>query len=470
MKIEKQASDQNLLLDGAVSPGKVIWMLAWPVILDQTFQTMVNYVDSAMVGSLGASATAAVAVNMSTIWLVNGMMYAFGAAFGVLAARQIGARNLPEVQRIVKQALLAVIASSVVVTIAMNGVASSLPIWIGVEKEVVPEAIVYMRYIALAYPFTITFMYCANLIRSSGDTRSPLICNIITNLVNVVGNFLLIFPTRTLSVAGIEFTMPGAGLGVKGAAISTAVATALSGIIVLSVLLIRKSPLKITTHGGWRPDGRILRQALRIGAPLAMERATLSLGQITLTVLVTRIGTIALAAHHLAITAESITYMPASGFSIAATTLVAQSLGAEKRELALKFAKRCLGYGVLLMTFTGAAMFIFAHELMAFFTVDAQVIALGAQVLRIEAFAEPFFAISIVTSGILRGAGDTKWPFIFSLIGMWVVRLFPASILVLVLGLGLEAAWSCMVADLVVRGVLNLVRFTRGRWMDSWKG
>ncbi len=465
----KLSSKEELLLDASRSPGKVIWMLAWPVILDQTFQTLVNYVDSAMVGSLGASATAAVAVNMSTIWLVNGMMYAFGAAFGVLAARQIGARNLPEVQRIVKQALLAVLASSVVVTIAMNGIASSLPIWIGVGEQVVPDAIIYMRYIALAYPFTITFMYCANLIRSSGDTRSPLICNIITNIVNVVGNFLLIFPTRTLSVAGIEFVMPGAGLGVKGAAISTAIATTLSGMIVLSVLLIRKSPLKSTTRGGWRPDIRILRQALRIGAPLALERATLSLGQITLTVLVTHIGTIALAAHHLAITAESITYMPVSGFSIAATTLVAQSLGAEKRDLALKFAKRCLGYGVVLMTITGAGMFIFARELMAFFTADAQVIALGAGVLRIEAFAEPFFAISIVTSGILRGAGDTKWPFIFSLIGMWAVRLLPASILILVFGFGLKAAWSCMVADLVVRGVLNILRFTRGHWMDSWK-
>jgi len=460
----------NLLIDGLRSPNRVIWMLAWPVILDQTFQTMVQYVDSAMVGSLGAVATAAVAVNSSTIWLVNGMMYAFGAAFSVVAARQIGAGNYQEVQKIVKQALLAVAASSLVVTIAMSIIAGHLPRWIGVDAQVVPDAVIYMRYIALAYPFTITFMYCANLIRSSGDTRSPLICNVITNIVNVAGNFLLIFPTRELTVFGFDFIMPGAGLGVKGAAISSAASAALSGIILLSVLLLKNSPLRIKLKGDWKPNGKILRQAFRIGTPLALERATLSLGQITLTVLVTRIGTVALAAHHLAITAESITYMPVSGFSIAATTLVAQSLGAQKKEMALGFAKRCLGYGIILMSATGALMFIFSHQLMSFFTADAQVIALGSRVLRIEAFAEPFFAISIVTSGILRGAGDTKWPFVYSLIGMWGVRLIPASILILAFGFGLEAAWSCMLADLVVRGMLNLYRFRKGTWVDSWKG
>lgn len=461
---------KNVLLDGSRSPARTIWMLAWPVILDQSFNTMVNYIDSAMVGSLGAVATAAVGSNSSTIWLVHGIMYAFGAAFAVLAARQIGAGNIKGVQHTVRQALLAILGFSVVVTTLMRSVAYKLPVWIGVDAQVVPDAGLYMSYIAAAYPFTILFAYMANLIRSSGDTRSPLISNIITNVANVIGNFFLIFPTRQVVAFGDEFTIYGAGLGVEGAAISTAGATVLSALILFGVLIFKDSPLRTPFRGvSWKVDWTVMRQVFKLGTPLALERATLNVGQIVLTVLVTRIGTVSLAAHHLAITAESITYMPVSGFSMAATTLVAQSLGAQRKDLALDYAKRSLRWGILLMSGTGLLMYVFSRQLMSFFTPDLQVIALGSRVLRIEAFAEPFFAMSIVVSGILRGAGDTKWPFINSLIGMWAVRLVPASILILVFGFGLEAAWMCMVADLVVRGLLNYRRYRLGSWVDVWK-
>ncbi|MDD4220628.1 MAG: MATE family efflux transporter [Sphaerochaetaceae bacterium] len=459
------------LLDASRSPAKTIWMLAWPVILDQTFRTMVQYVDSAMVGSLGAVATAAVAANSATIWLVSGMMYAFGVAFSVIAARQIGAGETESVHHTVRQALLAVLASALVVTAIMRSIAFKLPVWIGVEEQVVPVAGTYMSYIALAYPFTILFSYLSNLIRSSGDTRSPLISNIITNIANIIGNFILIFPTRIISIFGIEFTMFGLGLGVRGAAISTAGASVLSAFILFGVLIFKDSPLRTPFKGvSWRVDWPLMRQVAKLGTPLALERAVLSSGQIILTILVTHIGTVALAAHHLAITAESITYMPAFGFSIAATTLVAQSLGAQKKELSLDFAKRCLRYGIVMMSVAGIFMFIFSKQLMSFFTPDQAVINLGSRVLRIEAFAQPFFALSIVISGILRGAGDTKWPFINSLIGMWGVRLLPATLLILVFGFGLEAAWSCMVADLVVRGLLNYRRYRKGTWIDTWRG
>ncbi|MDX9938935.1 MAG: MATE family efflux transporter [Sphaerochaetaceae bacterium] len=462
--------ENNALLNGSRSPARTIWMLAWPVILDQSFNTMVQYVDSAMVGSLGPIATAAVGSNSSTIWLVHGLMYAFGAAFAVVAARQIGAGNTKAVQHTVRQALLAIVAFSIVVTTIMRSIAYRLPLWIGVDSQVVPDAGLYMSYIAAAYPFTILFAYMANLIRSSGDTRSPLISNIITNVANIIGNFFLIFPTRNIVLFGNEFSLYGADLGVEGAAIATAGATALSSLILFGVLLFKDSPLKTPFRGvSWKVDWSLMRTVFRLGTPHALERATLNVGQIVLTVLVTRIGTISLAAHHLAITAESITYMPVSAFSMAATTLVAQSLGAQRRELALDFAKRCLRWGVILMTITGTLMYIFSVQLMSFFTRDAQVIALGSRVLRIEAFAEPFFALSIVISGILRGSGDTKWPFINSIIGMWLVRLVPASILILGFGASLEVAWMCMVADLVVRGLLNYRRYRKGTWVDVWK-
>ncbi|MHC1693565.1 MAG: MATE family efflux transporter [Sphaerochaetaceae bacterium] len=459
----------GLLIEAGKSPGTIIWKLAWPVILDQIFQTMAQYIDTAMVGSLGAVATAAIAVNTSTIWLVNGVMYAYGAAFSVLVARQMGAQEPEKVRDTVRQAYISMIACSLVVTVGMLQIARFLPYWIGVEAAVIPGSTSYMHYIALAYPFTIIFIYLANMLRTSGDTRSPLMANIISTLVNICGNFLLIFPTREMVFMGKTFTMIGAGLGVTGAALSTALSTAVSASILIWVVSLKKSPLRINLRAPWRLDSQIIRKVARIGTPLALERATLSFGQIALTILITHIGTSALAAHQLANTAESITYLPVNGFSIAATTLVAQSLGAQRKELASRYANRCLVYGILLMSTTGVMMYIFSRQLMGFFTADPQVVLLGSKILRIEAFAEPFFAASIVISGILRGAGDTKWPFYIALFGMWVVRLLPATLLVRVAGMGLEAAWFCMMSDLIIRGILSLIRFKRGTWVDAWK-
>ncbi len=457
------------LIDGSRSPNLTIWMLSWPVILDQTFQTLIQYIDTAMVGSLGPVATAAVAVNTSTIWLINGVMYSFGAAYSVVIARYIGAQEHDKIKKSVTQAFLAIISLSVIITILMSYVSRHLAIWLGVEEKVVADALAYMKVIAISYPFFITFVFLANMIRSSGDTKTPLISNIVTNMFNIVGNFLLIFPTRTIEVLGKEFTMYGADLGVKGAAIATLISHILSASILLTIVLTKESDIKVSMKNfSWKFDRLISRQVLKVGLPMALERITLSSGQIVLTSLVTTLGTISLAAHHLAITAESITFMPVSGFSLAAATLVAQSLGANKREMAKDFARRTLTGGVLLMSATGLFMYFAAPQLMSFFTKDIEVITLGARVLRIEAFAQPFFAASIVIGGILRGAGDTKWPFIFSIIGMWFVRLLPAFVLITFFNGTLVVGWICMVADLVVRGSLNFYRYRSGKWLDVW--
>jgi len=457
------------LIDGSRSPNKTIWSLSWPVILDQSFNTLIQYVDTAMVGSLGAIATAAVAVNASTIWLVNGVMYSFGAAYAVIIARYIGANKKEDIKKSLHQSFLAIIFLSIITTLVMAVVSKHLPIWLGVELSVVQDAIAYLSIISLSYPFLITFVFLSNIIRSSGDTKTPLISNIFTNAINVIGNFVLIFPSRTIELFGKEIFIYGADMGVKGAAIATFTSHFLSATILFIIILTKDSDIRVRfKEMTWKVDALITRQVFRVGLPMALERITLSSGQIVLTALVTSMGTASLAAHHLAITAESITFMPVSGFSLAAATLVAQSLGAGKKEMAKDFAKKVLTYGIALMSATGVLLFVAAPQLMSFFTNDPAVIALGAKVLRIEAFAQPFFAMSIVIGGILRGAGDTKWPFINSLIGMWVVRLLPAYILITYFGGDLLIAWSCMVADLFVRGLLNFYRYKKGPWIDVW--
>ena len=318
-----------------------------------------------------------------------------------------------------------------------------------------------------AYLFSLSINICSNILRCAGDTRTPLVFNIATNVINVVLNTLLIFPTRTVSLFGLSFTMWGAGWGVRGAAIATAIATAFSGIMLLTALFRPAFPVSIRIRDKFRFDKAIFADMVRLGSPVTFERVTISLGQVLLTAMVTAIGTAELAAHSLATTAESITYMPAFGFSAAATTLVAQSLGAERPQLAKRFGRYCILGAVIFMSAMGVVLFLGGQFLVSLFTPDVDVAALGGAVLRIEALAQPFFALSMVVCGVMRGARQTKITFVIAVIGMWAVRIPLAFLLLRTTQLGLACAWIAMASDLFVRGLIALFYYRKGTWLNT---
>lgn len=458
------------LLDSSIPAWKLILMLAWPTVIEQLLHTAVNYVDTAMVGYIGTNATAAVGVTTSTIWLLMGVMNAAGVGFSVIVARQLGAGRYDEAKDVIRQAVLSIAVIGISLTLLVELViAPRLPYWMKADPAIIPDAIAYFRIIGAAYFFNTALVVCSNILRCTGDTRTPLKFNIATNLINVAGNFLLIYPTRTISVLGVSFTMPGAGWGVAGAAAATAMATAFSGGSLLLMLFLRKSPTQIRLSDSFRPRAPILKQAVSLGIPSLLERATISVGQILSTAIITGLGTVSLAAHQLANTGESICYMPVFGFSIAATTLVAQNLGGGKKEQAARLGGLCTLMGIGVMTVMGTAMFLFAPQILSFFTRDTAVIALGAKMLRIEAFAEPLVAVGNVLAGVLRGAGDTRWPFYISVVGMWLIRLPLAFVLIHFFAWDLTAVWLGMALDWVVRGIISYVRFRRRKWLEAWK-
>ena len=458
------------LLDKSIPTWKLVLMLAWPSIIEQLLHTAVNYVDTAMVGSIGTFATAAIGVCQSTIFLLMGVMNATGLGFSVMVARRIGEGNYEEARTILRQSMLAVVAVGLGLTLLVELIlAPNLPRWMGAQPEVLPHAIIYFRVIGANYLLNTGMIMATNMLRCMGDTKTPLKFNILTNLVNVVCNFLLIYPTRELTLGGVTFTMPGAGWGVGGAAAATALATAFSAICLLSVLFRRKGPLQISLRDDYKPQPYILKQAFHLGLPSFLERAVISGGQIVSTALISGLGTAALAAHQLANSGESLCYMPIFGFSIAATTLVAQNLGAGDKERAFQQGAWSTWMSVGVMCTASAIMFALAPNIIDLFSNDSEVIMLGARVLRIEAFAEPFFAIATVVAGVLRGAGDTRWPFYISLAGMWLMRVPIAFILINLYGWGLEAIWVGMAVDLFVRGVLCLWRFYKRTWVHVWE-
>jgi len=310
------------------------------------------------------------------------------------------------------------------------------------------------------------------VLRGAGDMKTPMLIVIASNITNAALNTVLIYPARAITLPAIlgavRLTLPGAGLGVPGAAISAAVATSLIGILALAHMLRRKSVIRLRLSRLIRFDGAISREILGIGVPAAAERVAINVGQIAFQRLIASLGTVAVAAHSLATTSEQLAYMPAYGFQAAATTLVGQAVGARDRDTARRGGYVTLALALAVVTLACGALFAFPRALLSFFTPDARVIAAGVPVLRIAAISQPFFACATVLTGALRGAGDTLTPMLIGLIAMWVVRLGVSLILVKYLGLGLTGAWLGMMADLVVRGVLTFIRYHRGRWQPPF--
>lgn len=439
----------------------VLWHLTWPAIIEQLLGMMVSFVDTAMVGSMGSDSTAAVSVVSSSIWLINGILAGIGVGYSVQVANAVGAGDHAKARRVIRQGALAVAAAAVIVLAVMEGLSAFLPRWLGADAAVYPLAVRYLRFYSLGLPFSAVLSVFSAIQRCTGDTRTPLILNGLANVVNIVLNFFLIYPTRLWR--GV--TIYGAGLGVSGAAIASAVSLAVSGLLLLRTVFLNKNrPVSLGPEENYKPDPEIIRTAVRLGVPYIGERMTVNLGQILMTVLVAHVGTVALAANHIATTAEGMCYLPAYGVSFAATALVGQAVGARDREDAQAYGRLSGGLGFVMCLATGGLLFLLAYPIAAIFTPDQAVIAETAKVLRIVAFAEPFFAVSIVMSGALRGAHDVRFPMFVALGCMWGIRAVLAPILIFGFGWGLEAVWTAMALDLTARGILCALRWRGGKW------
>ena len=304
------------------------------------------------------------------------------------------------------------------------------------------------------------------MLSCSGDTKTPSLLNIMMCVLDIVFNFLLIFPTREISLFGTEFTMPGAGMGVRGAALGTGLAELITAIALLYFLLVRSKELAIVRErGSFRPTALCLKNAFGITGPMWVQNVIMRGAHIASTVIVAPLGPIAIAANSFAITAESFCYMPGYGMGDAATTLVGQSLGAKRRDLVRSFSRITLVLGVGMMSALAVVMYFIAPQIMSLLSVDPEVVALGARVLRIEAFAEAGYAASIVAYGACVGAGDTAVPSMLNLGSMWFVRIIPAIFLTRVYGL--VGYWIAMCVELNVRGLLFIWRISGQKWMKN---
>lgn len=438
--------------------------LSIPAILAEISSILMQYIDAAMVGSLGERASAAIGLVASTTWLFSGLCISFATGFSVQIAHLIGAGRPQRARSVLRQGYLCALGLGAVLALAGVALSFALPSWLGGAADIRPWASDYFQIYACALPAVVLRQLSGGALQCSGDMRTPSLLNGLMCLWDVCFNFLLIFPARSLKMGAFTVPMPGAGLGVAGAALGTALAEGVTALLMIGAVCLGSPRLKLKLGGSWRLERNTLSTAARIAIPLGLEHSVLCGAQIATTRIVSPLGTVAIAANSLAVTAESLCYMPGYGIAAAATTLVGQSLGAGRRDLARSFARLTVLLGMVLMGCTGILMFVLAPQMFTLLTPVERVRSLGVHVLRIEAFAEPLFAASIVAAGALRGAGDSVAPSVLNLVSMWGVRI--TASLILAPRWGLTGVWVAMCGELCFRGILFLVRLFRGKWLD----
>lgn len=442
---------------------KMVIALSIPAILAEISSIVMQYIDAAMVGSLGETASASIGLVTSATWLMNGLCVSMAAGYSVQVAHFIGAERYDEARNVTRQGLLAALIFGLFLLALGAGLSYPLPRWLGGAEDVVCDASAYYLFYALGLPFAQLRQMSGAILQCSGDMKTPSLLNILLCGLDVVFNALFIFPARTVTLPGVSFLLPGAGMGVAGAGLGTALAEAVTALLMAGALCFRSKHLKLSLGGSWRLEQKCFRKAMGISIPVAVEHTILNLAYIVSTGIVAPLGTTAVAAHTLANTAESFCYMPGYGIGAAATTLVGQSLGAGRKDIARRLAWLCVGLGLLVMGCAGLCMFFLAPAMMAVLTPVLTVRTLGVQVLRIEAFAEPLYSVSITATGAMRGAGDTLVPSILVLVSMWGVRI-PLSLWLAGL-FGLTGVWIAMCTELCLRGILFAVRLKREKWL-----
>ena len=433
-----------------------LWLivsLSIPSILAQISATVMFFIDASMVGHLGAKASAAIGLVESTGWLMGGLASAANMGFSVQVAHFIGANDFEAARRVLRQSLVCCIIWALMISLTSVIISPFLPYWLGGTEEIAHDAFVYFAIFGACGIFFQMEGLAGSMLKCSGNMKIPSLLNIGMCVMDVCFNYLFIYILD---------------LGVMGAAIGTGLAMLITAGLMLYFLLVKSKMLSlIGRSGSFKPKEDTVKTAFKIGAPMGLQHMLMGGAYVVSTLIVAPLGTIAIAAHSLAITVESLCYMPGYGIAEAATTLVGQGIGAGQRILTRSFAYMSVGLGIAVMTLMGILMWIFAPELMGIMSPVEEVISLGTQVLRIEAWAEPMFAAAIVANGVFIGAGDTMIPAMMSLCSMWLVRLTLAASLAP--KYGLKGVWTAMAIELTFRGSIFLARLFKGGWANKLK-
>ncbi len=440
----------------------VILSLALPTMIEQVLHTAVQYIDTAMVGSLGTSATAAVGATTTVNWLISSTVSAIGVGFLAVISQAIGAGKPEKARRAAAQAVTVVIITGLLFTVITLSLSGVIPVWMQVDPGILNIASRYFLILYTPMLFRTASMIFGTILRAAGDTKTPMWVGFTVNILNIILNFLLIYPTRTVAFFGNRFTVFGADMGIEGAAIGSAVSYTVGGIIITAALWRHKiiSPRKQSM----KPDLSILKPCFRVALPNMLQRFATSLGYVAFASMINSLGKASTAAHTIANTVESAFYIPGYGMQTASATLAGNAWGEGSSKKIKQLSKTIIPLEIGLMVVSGGLLFCFAPTLMKIFTHDPAVIKMGTTVLRMVALSEPFYGVPIVIEGMMQGMGKTAAPFVYNVLGMWCIRIVGTYICTTILGAGLVSAWGCMIAHNMVLFILFTIHFAAAKF------
>lgn len=427
--------------------------LSIPSMLAQITTVMMFFIDAAMVGHLGAAASASIGLIETTTWLMGSILSAVSVGFSVQVAHFIGGNDFFRARQVFRHALVCGLVFSVFMALVGVAIHWRLPYWLGGGSDIAPMSSAYFLIYSLTLPCVLVYHLMSAMLKSAGNMRVPSMLSIMMCCLDVAFNYLFIY------ILGLGVV--GAALGTMAAYFFTVIPMGWQAIWKNKIIALRLDHTRFV----WVWD--YVRNALKISGPIAVQNILMGSAQVVSTKIVAPLGNIAIAANSFAITAESLCYMPGYGVGDAASTLVGQTFGAGRRRLCKNFAWMTIGVGMAVMAFMGFIMYVFAPEMIGFLSPVDEIRELGTQVLRIEAFAEPFFAAAIVSYSVCVAAGDTVKPAAMSLFSMWCVRLTLAY--ALAQSYGLRGVWIAMATELTFRGCIFLFRIARGKWLKGMK-
>lgn len=430
---------------------RVVFELAWPAVLEQLLNIVIDWTDAYLAGHLGTTALAAVGLSGQLINLVAAFFGALGVGATALVARAIGAGDPERAGRITLQALGSALIFGLAGTLFVGISGPWLFTALGAEPAVRAAAQTYLNIVAWSFPAMAALFVGNAALRGAGDTLTPMRIWAMVVFANAALAWALVGPWSPFP------------LGIAGLGIAAALARTL-GAVRVGLRLWQGTTRLVLPHRWSGFDGEELKQILRVGLPAGIEQLLLQLALLNLTGVITGLGTAAYAAHQVGLRVMSLSFLPGWGLAVAASTLTGQALGARRPEAGRQatFAALALAFGV--MGTMGVALALGGPWLIDLFTEDPAVIAQGAAALRIAALIQPAMAFSFVFSGALRGAGDTRYTLLVTAASIWIVRLPIAALLAHGLGWGLPGAWLGMWADFTVRALLFGWRFISGAW------
>ena len=310
------------LTDERLSPTKIILQLTWPLLVEQILTTLVSYADTAMVGALGVNATTSVSICNSFVFLSNGAVMALGVGITTHVARSVGAKDYEGAKAYIRHALLLLLYVGGPLSLVSLSMYRLIPMWMGAAPEILDTAAEYLLITSAFRIFSMATMMLGGVFRGRGDMKTSLHINILVNIVNIIGNYFLINPAHEVRLGDWSIWVPGAGMEVAGAALSTGFSWMLGGLVMIVMLYTKRDPTRISIHDSMRLDISLVRRVIQISIPAMLERVCMSAAGVVVSRAVASLGTVVYAANSIYVTAESISFMPGFAFATSALSLI----------------------------------------------------------------------------------------------------------------------------------------------------